>query len=872
MSRFNFGDQPGFNKPRAPAGGGSGNYNSNSSDPPNPYALNPRDRLAHRLAERERAASAESEEQDSRTLPVPPSRSAARERRGVQQFDGYGNGAYEGAGPPPVGAANTQNANPYAVDLSRGSGYESINSGTTSNYDENPYAHSNPYAARIGGQDSRYDKPSSPTREPSREPVYEPVKDVSHEPERERERERELPRPIGLERGSAKRRSDGTGWTQRSPTRKSTNAHGDGSQQIEEVLRVIKGDWSFMTEEKCIPVQVALQFMDDSSLGLARKYGRFRELHEQLQAALRQIVNEQHQGFNSSIGRFHAIQAALTASQIKIRELKQSMNSAKRSLESTRPELKGLAKSSQNYDDMLMVLHSIEQLQGVPEKLEAFISEKRFLSAVETLQQALKSIKKQGMEDIGALSNLRVYLSNQEHSLMDILIEELHNHLYLKSPYCENRWKQHATNHVRGLPKQTSNSINVRPLYQFLDQLDTDSIMTDDPIENPEINTFSYIRLIVESLNSLGRLDTAVESIAQRLPVELFRVVEKCSSEIDQRYPASLLAGKDFTNPLFDFTSTNSPRSVILNDLFGTIFARFEAIGEGHRVVHEVISGITRRDGTKGSNALTGGFRELWKLYQSEIRSLFHDYLATDDAAIKRRDDGSRGVSVFDRNYRNKTKKIFALRDMDSKATDIFNEKESLQSILKSSVPGLVSDSKTKDGTTIPAAASNNNSIIASDGSATGHKLLVEPSVFNMAILLPPSLAFLNRLKEVVPSSSDIAMSTLTSFLDDFLINVFLPQLDETVVDMCARTFMEADAFTQDAQWQLYAKRPIFKGTARFYRLIEAFCRMLDILPHDQAFSQLIVTQIVTYYDKCCEWFKCRSSCDARYKVDADIR
>lgn len=56
-----------------------------------------------------------------------------------------------------------------------------------------------------------------------------------------------------------------------------------------------------------------------------------------------------------------------------------------------------------------------EQLQLVPEKLEARISEKRFLIAVEILQGALRMIRRSEMESIGALSDLRVYLSNQEH-------------------------------------------------------------------------------------------------------------------------------------------------------------------------------------------------------------------------------------------------------------------------------------------------------------------------------------------------------------------------------------------------------------------------------------------------------------------------
>ena len=55
-----------------------------------------------------------------------------------------------------------------------------------------------------------------------------------------------------------------------------------------------------------------------------------------------------------------------------------------------------------------------EKLQLVPDQLDACISEKRFLSAVEILQEALRMIRKTDMDDIGALSDLRSYFSNQE--------------------------------------------------------------------------------------------------------------------------------------------------------------------------------------------------------------------------------------------------------------------------------------------------------------------------------------------------------------------------------------------------------------------------------------------------------------------------
>jgi len=90
-----------------------------------------------------------------------------------------------------------------------------------------------------------------------------------------------------------------------------------------------------------------------------------------------------------------------------------------------------------------------EQIQQMPKKLEAKISEKRFLSAVDCLQDALRLARRSELDNIGALSELKVYLSNQEHSLKDILIEELHNHLYLKSPNCEDRWLMYSKIHGR---------------------------------------------------------------------------------------------------------------------------------------------------------------------------------------------------------------------------------------------------------------------------------------------------------------------------------------------------------------------------------------------------------------------------------------
>ena len=149
--------------------------------------------------------------------------------------------------------------------------------------------------------------------------------------------------------------------------------------------------------------------------------------------------------------------------------------------------------------------------------------------------------------------------------------------------------------------------------------------------------------------------------------------------------------------------------------------------------------------------------------------------------------------------------RIFKFSGIDKKFPDLAAEQEALEQILQTSVPGLVSKSLRRSG----VSHSNNN--VANDGPAAGHKLLIQPNVFNISLLLPPSLSFLQRLKDIVPLDSDIAVSTLTSFLDDFLVNVFHPQLEETVTELCAQSFIDIDAFQQDPQWSHYAFRPIFR-------------------------------------------------------------
>ncbi|ERS95737.1 exocyst complex component 4 [Sporothrix schenckii 1099-18] len=755
----------------------------------------------------------------------------------------------------------------------------------------------------------------------------------------------------------------------------------------QDALDRIRAEWPAMCQTDCVPVQMALQLLDSSSVGRAHEYRAFQRTHQYLQDSLKGIVHDYHQGFNSSIGTFHKIQSSIQASQKKVRTLKEGLAASKTSLCKTDPELAKLYTASQQYDDLLQTLADLDELRQVPERLEARISEKQFLTAVEVLQNALRKLRKPELDGIGALSDLRSYLANQETALMDILVEELHEHLYLKSPYCQERWQTLAKHQGAGsgsgggaaaastttataagtrssatptpgvsvlgasmgpAASAADTPANFVPFFALLDSMDVEHAVQEDPARNPEGDTFYYITLVIESLNKLGRLEAAVDQLKQRLPVELFSVVHETVNEIDQKHPSSLRGGSGSGTGSYlarggsgggsggggDGTGASGGggsgsggaagaassssaaaagastaasaglhiygsremqmRADVIYDLLWTLYGKFEAIAEGHRIFHEYIKALIRREGAGNNSALLGSFKELWNLYQNEIRSLLHNYVTT-DADLYRSGShggGDRGSMFLNGGgLRNgalgaggSRDNMFKFNEADAKSLEMATEYDALDGIIRAAVPGLTSNNGAggaasggtaaairggrkggdkKGGRKSYGAAGSLDPLSQAGGGGGGgggggdfHKSLVEPSVFNMSLLLPPTLVFLQRLRGIVPPGSDLAASTLTSFLDNFLVNVFQPQLDETLGKLSDAVFGEADAFQIDPQWSQVARRPVFKGTTAFFSVVTAFCRMLGTIPHDQALSALIITQMMRYYDRCFSWYK----------------
>jgi exocyst complex component 4 len=165
---------------------------------------------------------------------------------------------------------------------------------------------------------------------------------------------------------------------------------------------------------------------------------------------------------------------------------------------------------------------------------------------------------------------------------------------------------------------------------------------------------------------------------------------------------------------------------------------------------------------------------------------------------------------------------------------------DSLQQVLKTSVPGLV--------------ALHEATPESSEESAK-HRNLIPPNAFNVSTLFQPTLAFIERAEHIIPPGFQDEIGSFSTVLEDFVVKVFLPQLDERVTASFQQAVSGYDAYQIDRR--LPVPLPPLKSSSRVMSLIHHLCVMLQTTPfHRENYSRLIVGVIVQYYQQCSGRFK----------------
>lgn len=138
--------------------------------------------------------------------------------------------------------------------------------------------------------------------------------------------------------------------------------------------------------------------------------------------------------------------------------------------------------------------------------------------------------------------------------------------------------------------------------------------------------------------------------------------------------------------------------------------------------------------------------------------------------------------------------------------------------------------------------------------TGTGHRILVKPDAFNLAKIFSPTLKFIEKVHQVMPPDIE-GSSDYDSFLEEFIRETFLPQLEERAQSLFTQATTSLDAFQEDPSAKATSGgKPVTRSVRNVVALIDGIYSILAATPfHRVSISRLIVQLIVQYYQRCHE-------------------
>ncbi|KAJ7275219.1 Sec8 exocyst complex component-specific domain-containing protein [Mycena haematopus] len=715
---------------------------------------------------------------------------------------------------------------------------------------------------------------------------------------------------------------------------------------IDAVLDQVKDGWEFVVDPEvgsCFFIALPLELLDENSVG--KDMDSFRRTKNMLSKALKGSVDKHYQAFAAALPHHASLLNHLSATQAQITDARTALQESKDALGSKRADLVQLWARGQVLEEMMRLLDQIEHLKSVPDLLETLMSEKRLLQASVLLVRSLKIINKSEMLEIGAVADLRSYLNAQETALREILIDELQSHLYLTYtpnqqtfPKVEFEAEMELKPSVLPTSSPSEETFRQTRLTRFLNDL---ALRPNDPphdlndpsfrnsgtdftgrnftatstANNPESDSFAYMETLLESFAVLGKLGNALDNIGQRLPSELFTLVEATLDEVEERaeygrrgstFLFTGVSGR--TDSVYTFSAIDSSSASaasktawnaaglrlvalessakqvdheILKDFFWTLYSKLDAVAQSLRVIYEVANRIgSRRDFKDSSGAKPGALfplAEIWNPVQAEVRTLIYDYLVDENqGSVSGRNPISSINEILRENKfsRDKTKAsghpaVFRFADTDAKITNkaLRTHEEELTRVLKDTMPGLVQSSES----TVQAALS----IVGTDdrllGAGQHHRLIIRPDAFHVSVLFQPTLAWLDRVSDVLPSGVESARES-TAVLDDFVLKNYLPQLEEKVSFLFHQAVTGPDAFQPDPSSSRLSPEPLRRSAStHLMALINSLCAMLLKSPfHRENYSRLILGVMIQFYQRCSDRFQDLVSVPNAQDADAE--
>lgn len=598
----------------------------------------------------------------------------------------------------------------------------------------------------------------------------------------------------------------------------------DDDLEIKDIPNVLKKIPNTFHSTQFAPRPVVLDIMRNSNVQ--------KELHsledhcKVMDSAMSSVVNSYYQGFNKSIRSYSQILGYITDSQHKVDSLKVDLEKAKALLICRNQDLKIMWKKVLEYHYMLQILEKIEDLETVPQRLAGYIATNHFLHASELLVKSVKTIFGEDLLKVGALAELRQSLLEQRNLFHEVLIEKLHSNVYVKDsnnnialldlddhapaslnssmgPTRGNSLKLESD--PRKLLERASSKadFNVKMDAENFDEEILEDLTTD-PSQNPK----QFMRLLVEALNALGQLNSAVSIINTKISPEMKKVIQLITKKVVRTHES---------RP----TLESAERAPLLVDLTNAIFDKCIRIMHNHIQMATMFNGVfSRKNGKRAASGTIGNYsvEHVWEIVQKEIREMLKGYLGDSQTSGTVLMSGSNGIAAH-----NEEKKLFTFANSSASLKDT-----------KSTAP------------------------IPSSSASVLHAPAIQSSPYNITSVYPAVIRFDEQVLRLMNThvkgfSNQSYKPVLRNYMDDFIQRAFLQHIKTDYSKRVHNSIEGPEAFKcVNKPLVRDSSRPLLHSIIDIYQLIREL--VIDVTAMPQYASEFVAIMdsiLARYFDKC---------------------
>ncbi|XP_078668004.1 exocyst complex component 4-like isoform X9 [Branchiostoma floridae x Branchiostoma belcheri] len=565
---------------------------------------------------------------------------------------------------------------------------------------------------------------------------------------------------------------------------------------------------------------------------------RLEKAFKECDSKLDKLVEENYDDLTATVNHFSTISTSIHTCRERMQAVRQNLKSCKSLLRCKRDELRKLWIEGIEHKQILSLLQQIENVKQTPEKLDEYMAKKHYLHATELLVSAVASLEGT-LCGVEALRDVRAELQNKKEQMHEVLIEELHRHLYIRSTAQVNKPLRRQGS-IKGTANRDVSPSPGRKLLQqgsrSLDYMSPGvSAGDDDPAQvqenmegDPEADSVQFMSVLVESLSILQKIPETVEAIKSRMEKEMTLIVHRTTAQVldnaEQRGETA--------------TQQNQPR--LLLELFELLFEKFRCVAQAHDAVLLFLQRISNSASHGQAEFELYGREDVWSRIQAVLQLVLNDYLDVKNTASASQNqvpsaytDAAVDISTYFTKKRHQKVRKYPLFkfEMSSHAISMNNY--------------LREQKRKKGGLGEPDLLENGTEV----------QYVCEPGAKNITVIFNTLQRFVMEIEVTLQYSSG-AHCQLHDFLTDYIKTIFLGQVHMDVNKNIQQASRGAEALKllTDAQTMknMGLQRPLLQSTITVERCLSELRELMYALPaYSDHFLSMICKMLQDYKDMC---------------------